>query len=89
MHCIDLIRICLGTEVFTLRLQRKKNASENVVCWSRLLKQCGASSRSSLLWLHTVCYGDVLNGPADDTHCDSRRHLVAISTAEELKVIRQ
>ena len=22
---------------------------------------------SSLIWVHTVCYIDVLNGPADDT----------------------
>ena len=34
-------------------------------------KQCGSrsdcSKRSSLIWVHAVCYRDILNGHADDT----------------------
>ena len=26
------------------------------------------SSGSSLIWIHSVCYTDILKGPADDTH---------------------
>ena len=29
--------------------------------------------RSSLIWVHTVCYRDVLNGPADDAADDMRK----------------
>ena len=53
-------------------------------------KKCGprsdCSSRSSRIWVHTVCYRDVLNCIADDTV--SRRYLVAISS-QKVKTPKQ
>ena len=77
----------------TLKAPRK-NASENVVCWSCLLQiialhyrgikyrskqrepRTDCSYRSSLFWVHTVCYRAFLNISADEK---SRRLLLQLA----------
>ena len=72
-----------------LKIKHLKMSSAACKCLCQALfwhtdKHCGprsdCSSRSSLIWVHTVCYRDVLNGPADDTADDIKSQI----TAEEL-----